>query len=172
MPSKVLVREEEGAKKPVELWSSDKLFSVLGWVGVVLAVAALMDYALAMFPTHFSSMEWEFGMIAQIFAGLPLLAIALAAIWISGAMAGRRWQLFTVSGLLLAAALVVIVLLVAFALDVAVALKLNRGAGHEQVVKMAVKTVSMGLLFGAAFIITGVQALKQARGTPAGEVGT
>ena len=46
MPNRVLVRDEGGVpKKVVAPWGSEKLFVVVGWLGVVLAAAALADYA-------------------------------------------------------------------------------------------------------------------------------
>ncbi len=172
MAERVLVRSSEGKQNVVVAWTQERVWPIVGWIGVVLTVAALLDYAVSFIPTHFSSMEWEFGTIAQVFAGLPLLLIGLVAIWISGAMLGLRWVLMTIGVVLGLATAVVLVLLVAFALDVPVAIKLNPGAAREQVVKLVVKTVFMALLFGASFLYTGVLALKQARGTPAGEVHT
>ncbi len=156
MPNRVLMRDEGGvAKKVVAPWASETLYSVLGWIGVVMAAAALVDYAIALLPTHFSSMEWEVGTISQVFAGLPLLSLGLAAIWVSGAGAGRRWQLLGIG--------------LAFALDVPVAIKGTPEAARSPVVKLVLKTVIMGLVFGAAYITAGVLALKQARGTSSGE---
>ncbi len=172
MPSKVLVREEEGGaaqKQPVTPWSSRKLLAALAWVGVVLTAAALLDYALAMFPTHFRSGEWEFGTIGQIFAGLPLLALGLASIWLSGAGMGRRWMLLVSGTLFELAALTILVLLLVFALDVPLALKTTADVARSPVMKMILKTVGMAVLFGASFVYAGVLALGQARSTPAGE---
>ncbi len=167
MPSKVLVREP-GEGKSVAPWTAARLYAAVGWVGVVLAAAALADYALAFFPTAFSSMEWEFGTISQIFAGLPLLWIGLACIWVSGAMAGRQWVLLTIGIALVLAAVIVLVLLVAFALDVPVALKTTQAVARRAVEKAILKTVFMGVLFAAAFAISGVLALSQARPTSSG----
>ncbi len=170
MPNRVLMRDEGGvAKKVVAPWASETLYSVLGWIGVVMAAAALVDYAIALLPTHFSSMEWEVGTISQVFAGLPLLSLGLAAIWVSGAGVGRRWQLLAIGLAFEVGALIVLVLLLAFALDVPVAIKGTPVAARSPVVKLVLKTVIMGLLFGAAYIIAGVLALKQARGTSSGE---
>lgn len=117
-------------------------------------------------------MEWEFGTIGQVFAGLPLLSLALAAIWVSGATSGRRWLLLSVGVVLEIGALIVMILLAAFALDIPVALKTNPGPAQEPVAKLAVKTVFMGLLFGAFYVVAGVLAFRQARGTPRGEAGS
>ncbi len=172
MPSKVLVREQEGEGKSVAPWAPARLYPALGWVGLVLAAAALADYALAFFPTAFSSMEWEFGTISQIFAGLPLLWIGLACVWMSGAMAGRQWVLLTIGIVLVLAAVVVLILLVAFALDVPVAIKTTQAAARRPVEKAILKTVFMGVLFGAAFAISGVLALSRARPTSSGRAGS
>ncbi len=166
MPEPLIVREPEGEgpRRVIEAWSSAKLFQTLGWIGLLLAVTALVDFGLAFFPTHFSSAEWEFGTVGQIFAGLPLLSLGIAAIWVSGAASGKRWMLLATGLALSAAALVVLLLLAGFALDIPVALRSTDGPARSGVTKMVVKTVFMGLVFGAAFIVTGVLALKQARG--------
>ena len=166
MPDQVVVREPEAEapKTVVRPWSSATVFLAVGWTGVVLAVAALVDYAQAFIPTAFSSLAWEFGTISQFVAGLPLLALGLAAIWVSGAGTGRRRVLLTVGVVLELVALILVVLLLAFVLDVPAAL---RGAPLEAkaaVKRVAVKTLALGVLFGASFIAAGVLALKQARG--------
>ncbi len=173
MPSKVLVREQEGVaeKKAIAPWPTSRLTVALAWFGVVLGVAALVDYAVALLPTHFSSGEWEFGTVSQVIAGLPLLSLALGLIWLSGAGSGRRWVLLTVGVALELAALVVLVLLLAFALDIPLAMKTTAGEARSQVIKMIVKTLFLGVMFGAAYILTGVLAFRQARGTPSQETG-
>lgn len=170
MPIRVLVRErgEGGAKRFVAPWDPDKLLMAVGWIGAVLTGAALADYAIALFPPHFSSVEWEFGTISQVFAGLPLVFIGMVAIWLSGAGLGRRWVLLA-SGLAMEfAALCVVLLLLGFALDIPIALRSGQGAAHSAVVKVIVKTLAMGLLFGTSLIVSGVLALRQARTTVSG----
>jgi len=101
-----------------------------------------------------------------------LLSIGIAAIWISVAVTGRKSILLGVGVALLVAAVIVAMLLLAFAFDTPVALKLNPGPAREPIVKMVLKTGILGLLFGASYTLAGVLALRQARGTPRGEART
>ena len=140
------------------------MFLALGWIGVVLAAAALADYAIALYPTAFSSMEWEFGTISQIFAGLPLLSIGLAAVWVSAAGSGRRWLLVLIGVALLVAAACVLAFLVLFALDIPAAVRATQGVARLGIEKLVAKTLIMGSLFGASYIVMGVLSLRQARG--------
>lgn len=174
VPHQVLAREPaaRASRKAVAPWATATVLLAVGWIGVVLAAAALADYALALFPTSFSSMEWEFGTISQVFAGLPLLSIGLAAVWVSGAGSGRRWVLLATGVVFELAALCILVLLLLFALDIPAAVRSTEGPARLAVGKLAAKTLIMGLLFGTSYIITGVLALKQARGTPRGETGS
>ncbi len=172
MSGQVLIRAPQGPSRQTQQWPPERAWVVVGWIGVVLAAAALADYTLALVPPHFASMEWEFGTIGQVFAGLPLLSIGLAAIWISGAVSRRRWVLLSIGLALEVGAVILLVLLLAFALDIPVALKMNEGPAREPVVKLVVKTIVLGLLFGSSYVVSGVQALKQARGTPRGDAVT
>jgi hypothetical protein len=155
---------QEAGERTIEPWTSAAVSRAVGWIGAVLAAAALADYALALVPTAFGNTEWEFGTISEVFAGLPLLSVGLAAVWVSAAGLGRRWLLILVGVVLLAAAAWVLVFLVLFATDIPTAIRATQGVARLGINKLVAKTLIMGLLFGGSYVVTGVLALKQARG--------
>lgn len=174
---RVLVREpdtaaERAPRKPVAPWPLAMVYLAVGCIGVVLALAALVDYVLALVPMRFGVAEWEIGTISQIFFGLPLVSLGLAAIWISGAGAGRRWVLLGVGTVFFAAAVVLAMMLLLFALDIPLALRAtSETAARLGLKKLIAKTVILGLLFGVSYVVAGLMALRQLRRSNSMEVG-
>lgn len=177
MERRVLVEEgapNKGARRrAVAPWSSTTVFLALGWIGLVLTAAALVDYALALYPLRLGSAEWEIGTISQVFFGLPLISLGMAAVWVSGAGGGRRWVLLGVGVAFLAAAMLVASMVVLFTLDVPLALRATtQDVARLGLKKLIVKTLMLGLLFGASYVVAGVLALRQVRESNVREAGS
>ena len=159
MSPKILMSDDrkpeaaDGARRPVPTWG------VVGWLGVVLTVVALGDFALAFIPPHFGSPEWEFGTVASVFSGLPLLTMGLAALWLSVNQRGARWQTLAVAVLLVLLGVVLIGLLVLFLLDVPMALRASEGPVRLGVLKATAKTVLLGMVFALTYVASGVLSL-------------
>ena len=128
---KVLVREPSHGKAallpPASLHA---VAPVLLAVGIVLAIAGLVDVGLFYWPLRFGDAEWEFGTIAQTFDALPLptlgLALVAVGLWARG---GRPAWTRAMALIFLGAAAIVLILSAIFLLDVPVALKaLSRAA--------------------------------------------
>lgn len=136
---------------------------------MLLALAALCDDALAFYPLGFGSAEWEMATIGSVMQGLPLLSIGLGALWVAAARLAWRWTLVAVGwgGLLLAA--IMLGLLLLFLTDVPLAIRATQAVARLGIYKLVARTLIMGLLFGAAYAVMGVLALKRARGTSPGE---
>lgn len=165
----VVMREKQPKRDvpAVVAWGESTRLKVLGWLGVVLMAAALSDYALALYPLGFGSPEWEMATIGQIVQGLPLFTIGIAAIWLAAAGLGRRWMLMVVGwGALVVAALMLVGLLI-FLTDVPLGLRSTHGVAKVGIAKLVAKTLFLGLVFGVSYIVAGVLALKQARGSRA-----
>jgi hypothetical protein len=128
-----------------------------------LALAALTDYALAFYPLGFGSAEWEMGTISSVVQGLPLFSIGLVGVWVGAGGLGRRWMLWIVGLVFLAASAGVLGSLVVFLTDVPIAIRATQGAARLGIQKLIAKTLILGLLFGASYVVMGVLALKQAR---------
>ena len=161
----------EAGERAVEPWSWATVSRAVGWIGAVLAAAALADYALAVFPTGFGSPEWEMATIGAVVQGLPLFSIGLAGVWVCGAGLGRRGLLLIAGAVFLLAAVCVLGSLVLFLTDVPVAIRATQGAARLGINKLIAKTLILGLLFVGGFVAAGVVALKQSRGRPSGEAG-
>jgi len=171
MSERVLVEPSVKAagQRVVEPWSGAAKYRVAGWVGAVLALAALTDYALAFYPQGFGSPEWEIATISQVVQGLPLFSIGWIGVWVCAGGLGRRWLLAIVGLGFLVAAACVLALLVVFLTDVPVAIRATQSIARMGIVKLVAKTLILGLLFGASYIVVGLLALKQARGSSSRE---
>lgn len=160
---KVLAGGRPRARGAVRAWGDDATYRVVGWAGVVLALAALSDFALALYPLGFGSPEWELATIGAIVQGLPLFSIALAAMWISAARRGRKWMLATVGWGLVVVAAVLLGALLLFLTDVPLAVKATQSVARIGITKLVSRTLFMGVLFAASYVIMAVMALRQAR---------
>ncbi|HWZ27440.1 MAG TPA: hypothetical protein VNX15_02695 [Gemmatimonadales bacterium] len=144
--------------------STDLGWAVLWWVGMLFSVVSLADIALAYYPMQWGSMEWEFGTAASTFASLPLVALGLGALLATSLARGRRGWVIAVSVVLLLLALQTLYLLGHFLLDIPVAIKSVASADMRLgIQKAAVKTVGLGVLFTAAFLIAGIRSLLRVR---------
>ena len=166
---RVLAESHPRRRAGVRPWGDDATYRVVGWAGVVLALAALSDIGLALYPLGFGSPEWELATIGAIVQGLPLISIGLAAIWIAAGRRGRKWTLVTVGwGLVVVAALLAAALLL-FLTDVPLAIKATQAVARTGIEKLVARTLFMGGLFGASYVVMAVMALRQARGKSPGE---
>jgi len=163
---RVVVRKDESKRSPVRPWGEGATFRVAGWVGFVFVLAALGDFALAFYPLGLGSPEWEVATIASVLQGFPLLSLGLVGLWMCGGGLGDRRLLVTVGIGFLAIAVAVLLALVLLLTDVPIALKATQGAEAARIgiLKLVVRTLSLGVLFGSLYAVAGVQALKQARG--------
>lgn len=171
MAKKVLVRQEgkgkaRGAAKP---WGDAVKYRVAGWLGVILVAAALSDYLLALYPLGLGSPEWETATIGAIVQGLPLISIGMAAIWVSAGGLGVKWLLLTVGWSLMAAAIVLFVALIVFATNIPMAIRATQDVARVGIEKLVARTLFMGLLFDAAYIVAAIVTLKWALGNSSKE---
>lgn len=164
-PPVVLQAAGRGAKAPVRRWGEEAQYSVVGWMGLVLVLAALSDYALALYPLGFGSPEWEMATIGALMQGLPLFTIGMAAVWVSAGGRGRRWLLAVVGWCGIGLALCVFGLLAVFVTDIPLGLRATQGVARLGIEKLVAKTLFLGVLFGVSYVLAGVLALKQTRTT-------
>ena len=160
---KVLLRQDAEAQSHARPWGPEFAYRVTGWVGGIMTLAALSDFALALYPSGFGSPEWEMATVGAVFQGLPLLSIGLAAVWVSAGGAGQRGLLLTLgAGLLLGAVLLGGAMLL-FLTDLPQAVRATQGVSRMGIYKLATRTLFMGFLFGSAYVAAAVLALKQTR---------
>jgi hypothetical protein len=159
--SKILVDDRKSAGFA---GSADLGWSVLWWVGILFSIVSLADIALAYYPMQWNNPEWEFGTAASTFAGLPLVALGLGALLATALARGRRGWVITVSVVLVLLALQTLFMLGHFLLDIPIALKAVASPDMRLgIQKASVKTVGLGGLFAAAFLIAGIRSLLRVR---------
>ncbi len=161
---KPLLRPARNERASVQSWGSATKYRVATWVGAVLVLSAVCDYALALYPLGLGSAVWEMATLGAIVQGLPLFSIGVAAMWVSAGGLGRRWLLVAVGWGLLVVAVGLFAALALFLTDVPLALEATRGVARVGIYKLIARTLFLGLLFGAGYIIAGVLALRKARG--------
>ena len=64
-------------------------WQLLGWVGVALLIVALGTIGSVWFPARLGNVDWEFGVVADSFVAMPLLAVGLGAC-LASAVARQR----------------------------------------------------------------------------------
>jgi hypothetical protein len=163
---RVLLSEARRGPAPARSWNLVTSYQVIGWTGFALVLAALSDYALALYPFGLGSAEWEMATIGAIVQGLPLLSVGLAALWMCGGGTGRRWLLRIVGGGLIACSVVLFGSLLLFLTDVPAALRATRDLSRLGIYKLVARTLFLGCLFGLAYVVAGVLAVRQSGGPP------
>lgn len=71
-PDAVKASAPTTSAKPGPAWT------VLGEIGILLAVVGGVDFLLLWFPPAFGNPEWEFGAVTATLDGLPALTVGLA----------------------------------------------------------------------------------------------
>jgi hypothetical protein len=126
-------------------------------LGLGLAAVGALDVALLFYPADWSSLNWEFGTVSGFIDGLPLMTMGFGAMVVASTSLGwAKWRrLLSIVALLIA--LMVMVNVLVFALDVPAALRAVSSPVMKTVVKKAVlKTGSMGVVYVALYAALGV----------------
>ncbi|HEX6693879.1 MAG TPA: hypothetical protein VF035_04160 [Longimicrobiales bacterium] len=138
-------------------------WTVLGRFGVVLAIIGLADFALVFYPGHFGEPTWEFAAVDAAFSSLPVFTIGLALMAGAGLAKGfvKRTRAIAVMCLMLAAVIVGLMLL--YATNIPLAVRMSPPEVLPGIYKSIVRTVLMGVVFGAGFVTAGVTAWRRTR---------
>jgi hypothetical protein len=133
--------------------TSDSAWSVLGGIGVVLALVGGVDLLLLWYPLGLGNPEWEFGTVTASLDGMPVLALGLALTLAAALRSRTRWAsrgvaiAFGVLGVVLVGADLLYVTTLPMALrmaaDPSVAIGLYRAVA---------KTAVQGLAYPVAFL--------------------
>lgn len=167
-PQKILVKAPAAPRAKVTIPDPATAWRWVGWIGGALALAGLMDFALAWYPPAFGRPEWRFATVAQVFAGLPLVAIGLVGLLGAGLALGRSWLLIGSGVLLALSALAILVSLALFVMVIPLALRSAEGMASAGINKLIVKTLWLGLVFGSGFAGAAVAAFRQVKTTTGG----
>ncbi len=156
---RILVKPEERARA-LPSPDPEAAWYLLGGIGFVFAVVAGADLALAWYPLAFGDAEWEFGTVTTVLNGLPLLAVGLGLLFAAGVARGRVWLVRIASGLLLAAALVILAALVLYATTLSTALSTVEPNLKGGLIKGIVRTTLQGVLYPVGFIWMAVRGFR------------
>lgn len=160
---KVLLEEQRGKPLQPLAGAPDEGWKWIGWLGLLLTVVGLGDFALAWYPVRLGAPEWEFGTVASTFAGLPLVTMGFAGLLASGLARGRAWLIRLMGWGLLAFGLVILAAYVVFLTDVPIALRSVTGDAALGIRKAIAKTTMLGLVFSLAYMVSGFAALRHMR---------
>lgn len=159
----VLLGQDPDPNDRVRVAHTAAAWRLVGWFGLLLALAGLGDWLIAWIPFQLGSVEWEFGTIVSSMSGLPLVTIGLAAVLASSIARAVRWQIITTAVIILLLAAWILAASVLFLLDVPIALRAVQGIAQLGIVKAIAKTGLLAVLFLAGYILAGVAALRFAK---------
>jgi hypothetical protein len=132
----------------------------MGWFSLVLAIAGVGDWLLAWTPLRLGNPEWEFGTVVASFSGLPLVSLGFAGLRGSALARGVRWQIVTLGWVILLFAVAIAAALVLFILDIPIAVRVPPGPARLGIAKAIAKALGLGLLFGVAYFVAAIGALR------------
>jgi len=126
---------------------------VVGWLGLVLLVVGVIDVALRWYPVAFKSPEWEFATTSISIASLPIVSIGAVSLLFSFLQRGARPGVIIIGVLFTLLALLVMVWLIPFGLDVPIALGAISAPGpRTEILKAIARTLVMGASFFLLFV--------------------
>ncbi len=152
-----------GGRRPAGRIGSDRLWSVLAWIGFILAAMGAVDVALTWYPVDFGNAEWEFGTVTQSLNGLPTVTMGLA-LWLVGALVlGRDRLAMVLAMVFVALGVVVAVAALLYATTVPLAVGSVQGAMRTGLIKAIAKTTAQSILYPLVFVVVGVKGLRAVR---------
>lgn len=142
--------------------SVDFGWSLLGWVGLVLAVVGAQDLLLALIPFRVGDPQWEFGTVTAALNGMPVLTMGLALMVGAAASGGSRWALRVLGVALWALAGLILVGFTIYALTIPLAIgSVSDPAIALGLKKAIVKTAVQAVLYPLAFTAMGIAAFRR-----------
>jgi hypothetical protein len=157
---RVLVQKDKKALDPISVSAPRTAWRLFAWFGLVLAIVGFVDVAMQWYPVAFQSPEWEFGTVSVSFASLPLLTIGSTILLASFLARGVRAGVITMGVVFTLLTLGIVFGFVLFLTDVPLALRVAPGPAALNLKKSIVRTMVMGLTFGAGYLIAAVTSFR------------
>ena len=157
---RVLVQKDKKALDPISVSAPRTAWRLFAWFGLVLAIVGFVDVAMQWYPLAFQSPEWEFGTVSVSFASLPLLTIGSTILLASFLARGIRAGVVTMGVVFTLLTLGIVFGFMLFLTDVPLALRTAPGPAALNLKKSIVRTMVMGLTFGAGYLIAAVTSFR------------
>src|SRR5437868_13858354 len=112
-----VVSEQGGNRSAAEQADSASGWKYLFVVGLAMAVVGLIDVALLFLPARWASLDWEFGTLAGLIDGMPLMSLGVGLMCASAVANGWVLTRRVMTAVTLTMTLLVAVISVMFVLD-------------------------------------------------------
>jgi hypothetical protein len=161
--SRILIKSDERNRSALDP-SPDTGWYLLGGIGLVFAVVAAADLALAWYPLRFGDAEWEFGTVTAVFGGLPLLTMGLGLSFGAAVARGNLVRLRLISIVLGLVSLVLLGSLVLYLTTVPTALATEAEPLIKTGIQKAIlKTTVEGVLYPLCYLWIAILGWKHAQ---------
>lgn len=163
MKGGILIPEGDGPRRSAGRLDAST-WSLLGWVGFVLAAMGSADLLLTWYPFDFGNTEWEFGTVTQSFNGLPTVTLGMGLWMASSIVAERAWLTRTLAIGFVVLAVLVLVGALLYATTVPMALNSVPANAIATGLKKAIaKTAAQSLAYPLVFLVVGVKGYRAAK---------
>ena len=139
-------------------------WTVIGGLGLAVAVIGWTDLALLWYPVNFGSAEWEFGTISAHLDGMPLATVGFALALVG--VLNRGWRIparaLALVSFLISVALFAMYLI--YLLDVPIALRGVQAALQPTIKRAIVKATVFALTYMALYAWLGWYVWRKTRG--------
>ena len=142
---------------------SGSAWKILSVLGLALAAVGAVDLLMLIYPARPASLDWEFATISGIFDGLPLTTLGLGMMLASATARGSRAGRLVLMTVMLLMALLIIVALTMFLLDVPAVLRAVNPQLLPTMQKAALKSGMMGALYLLLYTTLGIWAWRLGR---------
>lgn len=159
--SRILIKTDEKNRATLDP-SPESGWYLLGGIGLVFAVVALADLALAWYPLQFGDAEWEFGTATTVLGSMPLLTMGLALGFAAAVARGRvaMVRAMAIVFALLAVSLMAVVAL--YASNISTGLSTVLPENKPGLQKAIAQTLTQGVLYPLAFLWVAIKGWKHA----------
>ncbi|MDX2122855.1 MAG: hypothetical protein SF070_17560 [Gemmatimonadota bacterium] len=159
--SRILIKTDEKNRATLDP-SPESGWYLLGGIGLVFAVVALADLALAWYPLQFGDAEWEFGTATTVLGSMPLLTMGLALGFAAAVARGRvaMVRVLAIVFALLAVSLMAVVAL--YASNISTGLSTVLPENKPGLQKAIAQTLTQGVLYPLAFLWVAIKGWKHA----------
>lgn len=139
---------------------AQRAWRAVWWFGFVLAIVGSTDLALIFYPWNGGTPAWEFAVVGQMFSGLPLLTMAMAALLAAAFALRSAGRLRVLGGVMLALATLLAAGFVLYLLSAPVVLRSAPPDVTTGLYKALIKTIVFAAAFIGLYVAAGMAAFR------------